>query len=280
VDPNNASRVAVAYVTEDVFGGPTHVEVRVSRDGGQTWGAAPVYRTNAGSGLPSIAIAANRTIGLLYAAQAGTQIQIRVAQTVDSFRTKTDQLIFGTRNGSPAPAFQPYIGDYFDLQAVVNTFYGTFSATNDLTSASLPFGVKLQRTFTGTPGTASFALPVAFSIDPYFFSVPALAPKISVYYPLRYTYNPATGLYSGYLTLANQGSGIITGPFFLFFPKLPAGVTLANPTGTSRGIPFIKVSGSLSQNSPLRVLIKLRNPRFVPLSTFYIGFPVDVRFEP
>jgi hypothetical protein len=184
VDPNDANRLAIAYTNKPASAGaPDHVEVKLSTDGGLTWSASSVFTTATNSGLPSIAIASNGTIGLLYQALVNGQDQLHFVQSTDSFATNTDQLIFGWQDGSPpVNGFQPYTGDFYDLTAVDGTFYGTFSATNDLRTAALPFGVTLQRNFVGTPGTGTFALrdlanlPVGFSIDPYYFSTAALIP--------------------------------------------------------------------------------------------------------
>jgi hypothetical protein len=72
----------------------------------------------------------------------------------------------------------PYLGDFYDLTSVGDTLYGIFSSSNADNGilASYP-DATFQRDFTGTPGTGSFRLtdltgaPVAFSIDPFFFSV-------------------------------------------------------------------------------------------------------------
>jgi hypothetical protein len=300
VDPNNANRVAVAYTTQPLLGGPIQVNVQISTDGGATWGEGPVFTTSGlNSGLPAIRIAANGTIGLLYEATAGIEHQLHFVQSADSFKTSTDSMMFGWQDtGTPAPIPMPppigavYTGDWYDLNAIGNTFYGTFCAPNTLNSAVLPFGVTLQRNFVGTPGTASFALrdvngttPVAFSVDPFFFSVGAISPlptqpvviPVRIQYAFRYKFSNRAGTYNGQLALESLLSQIITGPFTIFFPKLPRGVTLANATGTtSDGTPFIIFGGRLSPRKPLRVRVHFRNPERRPLSTFYMGFPVVV----
>jgi hypothetical protein len=285
VDPNNANRVAVAYVNQTISGGPTHVEVRISTDGGLTWGSGPVLSINPNSALPAIAIAANGTIGLLYAADVGGQIQMHLVQSFNNFRSKTDQpLFYWNDTGIPTPTSQPYIGDWFDINAVGNKFYGTFCATNDLTTAVLPVGINLQRNFVGTPGTASFDLrdttglnPVAFSIDPYFFSATAFGPMIKVYYPVRYTY--LSGKFQGYLTLVTTSSFPVPGPIFVLFPRLPSGVTLANASGFDNGIPYRILNTTLQVNQPGRLFVSFNDPRHVSLSTFFFGFPVVVTFQ-
>jgi hypothetical protein len=87
-------------------------------------------------------------------------------------------------NNNPTIVFNPYIGDYQDLQTVDNTFFGAFSASNAAngTLAFFPDGVAFARNFIGSPNQASFQLQdlaagaVSFSIDPFFFSEAALLP--------------------------------------------------------------------------------------------------------
>ena len=96
----------------------------------------------------------------------------------DDFATTTDNLLGTESNATPTSAFEPYLGDFYDLTSVDNTFFGIFSASNadNGTDALFP-SVSFQRNFTGTPGTASFDLTnlagasVPFSIDPFVFSL-------------------------------------------------------------------------------------------------------------
>jgi hypothetical protein len=292
VDPGNPNRVAIAYVTLGAAGGQPHLEVRLSTDGGASW-SGPLLVTAAGTGLPAIAIASNGTIGLLYQRSTGAvgnfQEEVHFVQSNDSFASSQDQTMLtwhdtGAFTSLPGIPPQPTYGDYYDLVSVGGFFYGTFCAGNNLNNtASLPFGVTLQRGFTGTPGQANFGLrngaaAVAFSMDPFFFSEQALpGPIKQVFYPLRYIYDPMSNVFYGNLTLINVGGGTAQGPFTLVFRQLPPGITLVNATGfTADGAPFITVNGSLSPFNPIRVRILLRNPFRLHMSTFFIGFPISL----
>jgi hypothetical protein len=98
------------------------------------------------------------------------------------FATNHDEILAQFVNNNPGIVFNPYIGDYQDLQAVGNTFFGVFSASNAAngTLAFFPEGVAFPRSFIGNPNQASFQLQdlvggtVSFSIDPFFFSEAAL----------------------------------------------------------------------------------------------------------
>jgi len=74
----------------------------------------------------------------------------------------------------PQPVIQPFIGDYIELRAVGQNFYGVFSAANTPDSLNFPNGVTFGR-------NADFAkhllrnahggLTIGVSIDPFFFMV-------------------------------------------------------------------------------------------------------------
>ena len=139
----------------------------------------------------------------------------------------------------------------------------------------MPAATRVRTYFADTAGAA-----VASSIDPYFFTETALPARIvalRLFYPLRYIYDPVAGVFRGNLTLANIGDTTFAGPFTILFPKLPPGVTVANPTGfDGQGRPFIRVSGPLPPKFTIRVPIARRNPLHVEMSTFFIGFPATV----
>src|SRR5262245_12504570 len=182
VDPNNANHVVVAYTDAPGANGAGIIQLVVTEsfDGGMNW--APKFRTSSSirSGQPGVAILANGAIGLLYNSYApamgdpatGTLSQ-HLLTTTDDFATTRDVTLGSQSNTTPARQFDPYLGDFFDLTGIGNTFYGIFSASNadDGTNASST-NVNFNRLFTGTPGTSNFQLtdangnPVNPSIDP------------------------------------------------------------------------------------------------------------------
>jgi hypothetical protein len=203
VDPNNANHVVVAYGDRTSRTG-LQLKVVESTDGGATWSASKFTTSSSvRSALPAISILANGDIGLLYAsyAPAGTNpdadgtLTQHLVTTTDDFVTTTDGLLGTETNTFPAGPgtippppffFDPYLGDFYDMTSVGDTFYGIFSASNDdngnaLTGAVYP-DATFQRDFSGTQGTASFTLTdgaggtVPFSIDPFFFSFSPSAP--------------------------------------------------------------------------------------------------------
>jgi hypothetical protein len=181
VDPNNKNRVVVAYGDSDPnFNNRYQLKVVESTDGGVTW-SNPLFTTTplVRSAEPGLAILASGTVGLLYNSYdpATDKFTQHLLTTSDDFGN-TNDLILGTeKNNIPSPDTAPYLGDFFDLTGIGNTFYGVFSASNadDGTNASFT-NLTFNRHFTGTPGTSNFQLtdangnPVAPSIDPFFFS--------------------------------------------------------------------------------------------------------------
>jgi PEP-CTERM motif len=179
VDPNNGRKVFVAF--DVVSGGSTRTIVVRSLDGGSTW--TQVFTTTVQSGLPSLSVAANGTVGLLYTTLENGMLVTHFVQTTNDFATIQDEVLSRFVSNNPIKAAEPYIGDFTDLEAIGNVFFGTFSASNNAngTLAVFPQGITFLRNFTGTPNQPNFQLTnltggnVSASIDPFFFSEAAIA---------------------------------------------------------------------------------------------------------
>jgi hypothetical protein len=228
VDPNNANHVVVAYTDAPGANGAGIIQLVVTEsfDGGTTWASKFTTSSSIRSGQPGVAILANGAIGLLFNSYApamgdpatGTLSQ-HLVTTTDDFATTNDVTLASQSNTTPTSQFQPYLGDFFDLTGIGNTFYGIFSASNadDGTNASFT-NVSFNRRFTGTPGTSSFQLTdangnaVAPSIDPFFFSYvvlnPAAPASVSANMVLR---NTGNGQYQIY----NLGNNSILAAYWL-----------------------------------------------------------------
>jgi hypothetical protein len=224
VDPNNKNRVVVAYGDSDPhFNKRYQLNVVESTDGGVTWSSTPLFTTTSlvRSAEPGLAILANGTVGLLYNSYDPTTDTFtqHLLTTSDDFGN-TNDLILGTeKNGIPTPEAPPYLGDFFDLTGIGNTFYGIFSASNadDGTNALLA-NTTFNRSFVGTPGTSSFQLTdasgnaVPFSIDPFFFAYsilnPASPPGVSANMVLREAGN-------GQYEIYNLGNNSILAAYWL-----------------------------------------------------------------
>ena len=182
VDPNNFQHVVVAYGSAGPIGsGVLQLVVAESTDGGASWTTKFTTDASTRSALPALAISDNGTIGLLYCNYdpSTNDLSQHLLTTTNDFApgSVSDFTLATETNASPAIKYNPYIGDFFDLTSVGNTFEGTFCASNaDNGTSALFSNVSFQRDFTGTPGTSSFTLTdknghaVSPSIDPFFFS--------------------------------------------------------------------------------------------------------------
>ena len=178
VDPKNANHVVGAY-GDRTAPGQLVLKVVESSDGGVTWTSKFATPTNVRSAQPAVSFLDNGAIGFLYNSYdpATNMLSQHFLTTTNDFASTSDTVLGTESNATPVAQFSPYLGDFFDLTSVGDTFYGTFSASNaDNGTAACFADVIYQRAFVGTPCTASFALrdlsgnPVNFSIDPFFFS--------------------------------------------------------------------------------------------------------------
>jgi hypothetical protein len=186
VDPNNPMHVVVAYGNSPASG-ELQLVVKESTDGGMSWTKKFETPAIAGvrSALPALSILQNGAIGLLYSRfdqttdPANGQLSQHLLTTTNDFVGITDTIL-ATENNNAAPYdLDPYIGDFFDMTAVGDTFSGIFCASNHDNGADTGAqfaNVSFLRNFTGTPGTSNFQLtdtngnPVGFSIDPFVFN--------------------------------------------------------------------------------------------------------------
>ena len=180
IDPNNVDHVVVAYQSAPGANGSGLLQIIVaeSTNGGADWTTRYTTDSATRSAQPGLAILDNGAIGLLYDNfdPATSNLSQHFLTTSNDFTTTTDTVLATEQNTAAPFDFHPYLGDFFDLHAIGNTFYGTFSAANadDGTHASF-LNLSLDRHYTGTPGAADFQLTdgsghaVSFSIDPYLF---------------------------------------------------------------------------------------------------------------
>lgn len=173
VDPRKASTVWVAWA--DSAGADHYIlHVRQSVDGGQTWSNDLLTIANATN--PALAVAADGTAGFLFQQlqASGTRWVTRLFTSADGFKTKRSYTLATTPANVPMPVIQPYIGDYIELRAVDQNFYGVFSAANTPDTLNFPNGVVFQRNVDLTQKllkNAHGGTTIGVSIDPFFFSV-------------------------------------------------------------------------------------------------------------
>jgi hypothetical protein len=197
VDPNNSSRVFIAWADTPVVSGPYTIHVRQSIDGGVTWGAD--LRTVANGINPALAIDSVGNIGFLYQTLTGGNTwETHIEISNNSFATPPTPIVLAkVPSNTPVATFLPYLGDYIYLTAIGETFYGVFSANNTPNSANFPNGVTYLRNANFTTQqllNVDNATPVNVSIDPFFFSIqeltfppirPIITPPIGIQPPIK-----------------------------------------------------------------------------------------------
>jgi hypothetical protein len=205
VDPNNAKHVLVVSTNaQGATRGQLQLVVSESTDGGETWLQKFLTSSATRSAQPALAILANGAMGLLYDNYdpATDRLSQHLLTTTDDFATTNDVSLASESNKIPLSTQQAlYVGDFFDLTGIGNTFYGVFSASNVNNGTDAVFkNTTFTRNFIGKPGESSFKLidtsgnAVDPSIDPFFFSYSILNP------------NPAAGG-SANMVLSQTGTG-------------------------------------------------------------------------
>ena len=178
VDPNSSDIVYISWADRVGNGDIYTIHLRRSTDNGVTW--SNDLRTVTNATCCAVAIADNGTAGFLYQQFTGSGASSRwvthLEQSKDGFATKSDIVLATVPGNAPPRQFLPYIGDYNFLLSVGGEFRGIFSANNIPDMANFPNGVKYQRsadfnTKTLLDGSGN---TVPISIDPFYFSVPAI----------------------------------------------------------------------------------------------------------
>jgi hypothetical protein len=178
--------VVVAYIDSPGVPGSDVVQLVVaeSEDGGTTWSQKYTTSETVRASQPALSILDDGTIGFLYDAYdpSTNELSQHFVTTSNDFAS-TNNFTLGTEtdNAFPTATQSPYLGDFFDLSSVGDTFYGIFSAVNfdngDPTTGAALANVSYQRDFTGSAGTSNFQLTnssgraVSESVDPFAFTL-------------------------------------------------------------------------------------------------------------
>jgi hypothetical protein len=129
VDPN----VVVAYIDGPGFDGAGVVQLVVaeSEDGGTTWTQKYTTSDAARTSQPGLAILADGTIGFLYDTfdPSTNELSQHFITTSNDFASVHD-ITLATETNNTLSTGSPYLGDFFDLTSLGDTFYGIFSALN------------------------------------------------------------------------------------------------------------------------------------------------------
>jgi hypothetical protein len=172
VDPSDVARVVVAW-GDSIDGSRQTLHVRQSKDGGQTWSLDLFSVRNATN--PTLAFDGFGRIGFSYQRLVNTENgrfwETHFLLTADNFASIRD-FTLAKAPAQPADGNVPYMGDYMDLMARGDTFYGVFSTVDDPALTEFPFGVQRSRRVVlnklRPPTGMAEVLP---SMDPFFFKV-------------------------------------------------------------------------------------------------------------
>ncbi|MBL8177231.1 MAG: hypothetical protein JNK48_21330 [Bryobacterales bacterium] len=69
-----------------------------------------------------------------------------------------------------------------------------------------------------------------------------------------------SGGYNGFLRLTNLSGQTLTGPLHVLFDTLPAGITVANASGTLLGKPYLTTAGPLANGATVNIAVRYLNP--------------------
>jgi hypothetical protein len=163
-----------------------------------------------------------------------------------------------------------------NVNAVTNQQYFVNNSAGTRDTQMDGFTTVLTVAFPVTPGkTNQIKLAIEDAFDTAFDSWVLIktgslqSAAVSANGPVRYTYNSATGIYTGPFTLRNDNPANFTGTVYVIVDTLPAGVTVANATGTTpSGKPYIAVAGGINAYSSKQVNVSLKNPMKVALPLF------------
>ncbi|GAB7184733.1 hypothetical protein ATKI12_4564 [Kitasatospora sp. Ki12] len=134
VDPTNGD-VYVAYGAD--VSGNNQIRIRRLTDngtGGMNVGGAVNVSASTNAALPSVAVLNDGTVGVLYLTNDGTnasgfpEFTAHLARSTDHGATFTDTVLqsYTTKVGTASNPNERLFGDYQQLKAVGNTFYGAF----------------------------------------------------------------------------------------------------------------------------------------------------------
>jgi hypothetical protein len=179
VDPRDSASVLLAWGDGPTREATQTIRVRWSGNEGHTWSDDILVIPNATN--PALAMTADGRSGLLYQQLVSRRFLTRQVLWWETHLRVTSNLWAGpsedillARTLDKPRSFDPYLGDYADLQAVGRDFYGVFSADNTPDFANFPNGVRYQRNCDFNRHLLFDVNNIAVvpsSVDPFFFHV-------------------------------------------------------------------------------------------------------------
>jgi hypothetical protein len=214
VDPNNADRVYITYMTGTSAADAT-LHLRRSDDGGQNWSGD--VRAIPKAKNPSLAINSRGLVGFAYQQVVGANWMTVLEVSHDGFTSSFATHVLAmtpTNTPTPTPVMATYLGDYIKLLSVGEDFYGVFCAGNEPVKANFPSGVTYQRNVNWATQTLlgnDDVTPVPASIDPFFFKLSFGVPKVTTVIADRGAFGECcVGSFKDeVLTINNSGTGLL-----------------------------------------------------------------------
>ena len=188
VDPRDSDRVYLVWADQPAGTNNQTLHVQRSLNRGVDWSGDLATIPNGIN--PSLAINSHGKVALLYQQLNNfeTQWQTHVIRTTDP-----DATVFDTPgltlerwdSGEPQSTTPVYLGDYEYITSYGRDFYGIFSADNRPDMFNFPNSVTFHRYADFNThklyADAAKTIPVAYSIDPYFFHIAEVDPADDYY---------------------------------------------------------------------------------------------------
>ena len=222
VDPTNGD-VYYVYGNRDIGTGNNRLSIKrltANGTGGLTIGPAAFVTGQVQAAIPSVAVTSNGVVGVFFYTFDGIvsgfpQFTAHLATSIDhglTFPTDTILETFLSSATDNANTRQRVLGDYQQVKAVGNSFYGSF------TGNGVPFGRTIS------------------NHDPIFFKVTITSPGVSV--SGRVSISGGRGLHNAFVILTD-GLGVarrvITNPFGYYrFVNVQAGATYTISVASKR----------------------------------------------
>jgi len=188
VDPLDSATVYVAW-GDGSSGSSYTLHVRHSSNSGATWDTTDLKTVSTATN-PGLAINSHSVVGFLYQQLGnpgtGNRWRTHLDTTNNAFTTAQDLILADVPDSEGTYSGSNPIGDYDNVNAIGQDFYGVFSGFNHPDPANFPNGVTYLRyhNFTSKQLYADSALttPVSSeSIDPYFFHLVEIPPSQNFY---------------------------------------------------------------------------------------------------
>ena len=143
-----------------------------------------------------------------------------------------------------------------NVKALINPATGNPWYPQELFSAAL-----LQGTLANGArlGVTDLAVTPAWPDQPY---VQPLAERVTAGAKLTKSglvYNAGSKIYTGQITLSNNGTVALTAPLKIVLEGLPAGVTVVNASGSYYNQPYLKLTGSLAPGGSQSVTVQFKS---------------------